>query len=80
MDNILSRIEVVFQDVFDAPGLKITSDSNASQIEGWDSLAHINLIMAIEQDLSIRFALSELEAMKNVGDMLDLIMIKLKEI
>ena len=58
--------------------LTVHRDSNASTVDGWDSLAHINLITAIEQEFGIRFALGELESLKNVGEMIDLIRAKLK--
>jgi acyl carrier protein len=57
----------------------ITVESDADSVEGWDSLAHIVLIFAIEQEFEIKFALGELEAMKNVGDMVELLQTKLSE-
>ena len=77
MADILSELEPIFRDVLDDPGLHLTRQSNASNVRGWDSLAHINLISAIEQQFAIRFALGELEELKNVGEMIDLIEQKL---
>ncbi|HEX2679231.1 MAG TPA: acyl carrier protein, partial [Polyangiales bacterium] len=57
--------------------LVIERSSNAETVEGWDSLAHINLISAIEREFKIKFALGELESLKNVGDMIDLMAKKL---
>ena len=77
MSQILERLQPIFCDVLDDQGLIITRQSNASNVEGWDSLAHINLIASIEQDLHVRFALGELQDLKDVGDMVDLIERKL---
>jgi acyl carrier protein len=77
MSDTLERLQPIFQDVFDFPALRIERASNAQTVEGWDSLAHINLVAAIEKDFGIRFALGELEELKNVGDMIDLMERKL---
>jgi acyl carrier protein len=77
MPDLLSQIQEIFRDIFDDPSLIITRDSNASTVEDWDSLAHVNLVTAIEKKYRIRFALGELQELKNVGDMIDLIQDKL---
>ena len=75
-EQILDKLQPIFQDVFDDPKLAIARESSAQTVEGWDSLAHINLVSAIEQEFGIRFALGELETLKNVGEMVDLIQAK----
>jgi acyl carrier protein len=77
MSDILAELNPIFRDVLDQPELQIARASNASTVEGWDSLAHINLVTSIEQHYKIRFALGELEGLKNVGEMVDLIVVKL---
>ena len=77
MSNILEKLQPIFQDIFEDDELLITAESNAATVEDWDSLAHITLIFAIEQEFEIKFALGELEAMKNVGDMVELMQKKL---
>jgi acyl carrier protein len=72
-DTIIQELTPIFQDVLDQPDLELASDSNASSVEGWDSLAHVNLVVAIEKRYRIKFALGELQALKNVGEMADLI-------
>ncbi len=74
---IIKDIQPIFQDVLDLPDLKLTRQSNASNVEGWDSLAHVNLVMAIEKRYKIKIALGELQDLKNVGEMADLIQHKL---
>jgi acyl carrier protein len=77
MSDTLDKLQPIFRDVFDEDDLVVTREASAQTIDGWDSLAHINLISAIEQELKVRFALGELEGLKNVGDMVDLIEKKL---
>lgn len=77
MHDLLPEIQEIFRNVFDDPNLVITSESNASTVEDWDSLAHVNLVTAIERKYKIRFALGELQELKNVGDMINLIQEKL---
>ena len=76
-DNTLQKVQEIFRDIFDKPNLVLTREFNSSFIEEWDSFAHINLVIAIEQEFNIAFALGELEAMKNVGDMIDVMEEKL---
>ena len=75
--RIIEELNPIFQDVLDQPNLQITWTSNARTVEGWDSLAHINLVMAIEKHYQIKFTLAELEGLKNVGEMADLVQRKL---
>lgn len=77
MSDILAQLQPIFRDVLDDPALQITRESSAATVANWDSLAHINLVSAIEQDFRIRFSLSELAGLKNVGDMIDLMEQKL---
>ena len=71
-NDILLQLEPIFRDILDNPKLRITRESNASNVEGWDSLAHINIVSAVEQEFGIKFALGELQELKNVGEMIDL--------
>lgn len=73
MDTLLAEVQEIFRAVFDQPELSIDRASNAATVEGWDSLAHINLVMSIEKKYKIKFALGELKKLENVGDLLDLI-------
>ena len=77
MDPILEQLQPIFQNVLDQPDLVITRQSDASSVEDWDSLAHVNIVTAIERHFKIKFALGELQELKNVGDMVDLIKAKL---
>ncbi|MCX6115948.1 MAG: acyl carrier protein [Proteobacteria bacterium] len=76
-NEIHTRVQNVFRDVFDLPTLQLLDSTSSEDIEDWDSLNHINLVTAIEKDFKIRFAISELQNLQNVGEMLDLIKEKL---
>jgi acyl carrier protein len=71
--TIIAELQPIFRDILDQPGLVIDRESNAKNVEDWDSLAHVNLVTTIEKKYKIRFALAELQELKNVGDMVDLI-------
>ena len=78
MSEILDRLQPLFRDVLDNPSLQVTRESNGNNVPGWDSLAHITLVAETEREFGVRFALGELEGLKNVGDMVDLIESKLR--
>lgn len=77
MTDLLPQLQDIFRDVFDDPKLTVDRESNANTVPGWDSLAHINLVTAVEQEFKIKFALGELQKLKNVGEFVDLIGTKL---
>lgn len=62
-----TRFESVFREIFDNEDLILRDDMSAKDIDGWDSLAQINLIVAIESEFGIRFKSNELTALANVG-------------
>jgi acyl carrier protein len=74
--EVIQAIQPLFRDVLDQPNLMLTAASNASNVDDWDSLAHINIVMAIERQYKVKFALGELQGLKNVGEMADLIIRK----
>ncbi|MCC6966017.1 MAG: acyl carrier protein [Chlorobi bacterium CHB2] len=63
------RLEEVFRQVFDNDALALRDEMKAADIEGWDSVAHINLMFGIEQAFGIRFKGNELAAMHNIGEL-----------
>ena len=74
--EVLDRLQPIFRDVMDEESITVTRQSAASNIPNWDSLTHINLISAVEHDFKVKFALGELQELKNVGDLVDLIIKK----
>jgi len=69
----LEHLEPIFRLVFDDETIVLSSKTTADDINSWDSLSHMNLVTAVELKFQIKFALGELQKLKNVGDMLDLI-------
>lgn len=64
------KLNQIFRRVFDDNDINITPETTANDIDGWDSLSHVNLIVAIETKFGIRFSQKELLTFKNVGDLL----------
>jgi len=75
-DDVIQDLQIIFSDVLDLPDLCLRPESSAKDVEGWDSLAHVTLVVAIEKRYNIKFALAELGNLKNVGEMADLIIKK----
>jgi acyl carrier protein len=69
----IEELTPVFRQVFDDDSITVSRATTADDIEGWDSLTHMNLVIALELRFKIKFALGELLKLKNVGEMLDLI-------
>ena len=72
-DEIYARLDAVFRDVFDNQDLMVSENTTAKDIEGWDSLTHISLLSAIEDEFGMEFSMGEAVKMKNVGDMVAII-------
>ena len=67
MNNVRERLQDVFQNVFDTPAVLLRDDMSAKDFEDWDSLQHINLIVAVEKAFGIRFATGEIARLKQPG-------------
>lgn len=72
-EEIQKRLTEVFRDVLDRDTIVLSRETTAADIEEWDSLAHISLLVAIEKEFKISLSLAEVEQLRNVGDMFDLI-------
>lgn len=72
-DEILKRLTPIFRDVLEKPALAVTPQTSASDVENWDSLNHVTLIMQVERTFGVKFALGELQDLKNVGALIELI-------
>lgn len=71
--EIFKRLNEVFQDVFGDDSVTVNDKTTASDIEGWDSLRHITLLTAIEDEFEISFSLEQSFSFKNVGNIVDAI-------
>jgi acyl carrier protein len=66
---IYARLTEIFQDVFDEDSIEVTPELSAKDVDGWDSLTHIRLILTIEKAFKIKFSTSEIGKLENVGDL-----------
>lgn len=76
-EQVFNQLNKIFQDVFDDDSIKVSDITTANDIEDWDSLEHVNLIVAVEKHFKIKFTMNEIVKFKNVGNMADTIMEKL---
>lgn len=73
-EELFEAINEIFRDVFDDDSLVITDSTNSEDIEDWDSLEHINLVVAMEKRFNMKFNIKEVGKLQNVGEMADLIL------
>lgn len=74
VEEIYERLNEVFRDVFDDDTIEVDDLTTADDIDDWDSLEHINLIAAVEKEFDIKFRMGEVSGMKDVGEMVEIIM------
>ncbi len=79
MKEVMKTLNAIFREVFDDATLVIDEHTTANDIEDWDSLEQINLILACQERFGLTFDMSEVERMKNVGDMAEMIERKLRK-
>ncbi len=72
--SIKSELQPIFAKVFSDPNIEIIDSMNAENVEKWDSVTHLTMILEVEQYYQIKFKLKELTSMKNVGDMIQIIL------
>ena len=73
MSDIDSRVKQVAADVFGTSADLITAESSPQTIDTWDSVQHLNLILALEQELNVRIDPEEIERMRTIGDVIELV-------
>lgn len=73
-EEVFQALNEVFRDNFDDEDITLQETTVADDIEEWDSLEHINLIIAIEERFGMKFTMKEVTGMKNVGEMVDIIL------
>ena len=76
-DAILDELREIMIDVFDIDDIAITSGTTAEDVEEWDSLSHVRLLIAVERKFKIKFSNSEIESLKSVGDLVRVVQAKL---
>ena len=73
-EEVYVKLLPVFKDVFDDRSIKINDSTTSKDIIGWDSLMHIQLIASVQDEFEIDFAVEDVANMKNVGELVDLIL------
>jgi acyl carrier protein len=71
--EVYSKLAAVFQGVFDEDDLALTPQTTADDVDGWDSLSHIRLVLAVSKAFGVKFSASEIGGLKNVGEFAELI-------
>jgi acyl carrier protein len=79
-NNVLEEATEVFKDVLDNESIELKPETTADDIEEWDSLSHIQLIVALEKHFKIKFTTAEITSYKNVGQLTDGIVHKLNKV
>ncbi len=73
LEEIRVKLESVFHNVFDDEDIRLQDDTTAEDVEGWDSLTHVQLIVAVEEAFKCKFSVAETMKLKNVGEFIRLI-------
>ena len=73
-EEVYEQLNEVFRDVFDDDSITVNDATTSNDIEEWDSLEHINLIAAVEQEFGMRFSMGQVVSMKNAGERVDIIL------
>ncbi|MCM1251763.1 MAG: acyl carrier protein [Clostridium sp.] len=73
-EKVYENLNEVFRYIFDDESITVRDETTADDIEDWDSFEHINLVIAVEKKFGIKFTVGEANEMKNVGEMVDIIL------
>lgn len=73
-EEVYEYLNEVFRYIFDDDSITVQDETTADDIEDWDSFEHINLVIAVEKKFQIKFTVGEANEMKNVGEMVDIIL------
>lgn len=73
-EEIFEKLNEIFREVFEDDSIVVTDSTSSADIEDWDSLTHITLVSSVEDEFDIKFSMKDVIGMKNVGEMVDIIM------
>lgn len=76
-NEVYRELNEIFRDIFDDDTITINASTTSADIEDWDSIEHINLISAVEKHFKVKFSMKQVSTMKNVGEMVDIIISQL---
>jgi acyl carrier protein len=75
--QVYQRLNAIFGDVFDDDSLALEAETTADDVDGWDSLSHIRLVLSVEKAFNVKFSAAEVGKLKNVGELVGLIRSKI---
>lgn len=78
-EEVFEKLNEIFRNNFDDDSINLTDETSSADIEDWDSLEQINLVVVIQDKFGIHFNIDEVNSMKNVGEMVDFILRKLEQ-
>ncbi len=73
-EKVFERLNNIFREVFDDDSIELSDSTTSDDLDDWDSFEHVNLIVGIEEEFSFKIPADKVLAMKNVGEMADLIL------
>jgi acyl carrier protein len=76
-DTVYEKMNLIFRDVFEDDSLVVGAETSAIDIPDWDSLTHVNLVVAVEKEFKIRFTTKEIRSLQNLGEWVTTICSKL---
>jgi acyl carrier protein len=76
-ETVIEAMNAIFRDILERPTIRLASATTATDVEGWDSLTHIQLVVAIEKHFKVRFKAKEIAGFQNVGEMVDAVLSKM---
>lgn len=72
-NEILQQVASILRDILNNPTLVVDENTSATDVDRWDSLAHVNILMTVERTFGVRFSLGEIKQLRNVGEMVRLV-------
>lgn len=76
-EEVFDKLNMIFRDNFNDDSIVLSNETNSNDIEDWDSLEQINLVVSIQDEFKIKFNIDEVNSMKNIGEMVDFIIEKI---
>jgi acyl carrier protein len=73
MSDIFERLTPIFRDVFEDDNLMVTPELTAKDVDGWDSLSHIRLVLEVQKAFGVKFSAAQMANLKNVGELAELV-------
>jgi acyl carrier protein len=72
-DTVYARLNTLFRDVLDDDSLVLRQDTTAKDVEGWDSMANVQLMLGVEREFGVHLSAGQMQALRNVGDLVSVI-------